>query len=355
MSIIFPQSAGVLMLTQRLATSQWTNQIFNAAQAQAIANQSQSAKPALFHVGSDSLILDLGHADLSNPAPPSHKKSTNVGAIVGGVIGGLAVIAIASAIAFYILRKHRNSGAGAPVSLIEKPHHMRSISDVTTTSGMQGYTTLSSTPMNPPTSPTILTHQSSIRSVPYFSSVVASTVPQGTSSPPPLPTSSPPPRNREDVIEPFTLPPSNVSDRKQANGAFPVYDPPTAPPPAAIRNMEINRPATPTQRARYNPPTYSESTTGGPSNSSSPPPTRALHRGKQGSTDTLPSVTSHGQRQTPAHSPNSSASGMGNIVGQMGIANSGTSTPPTHGRQVSGSRDEKRQPTEDSFSARDLA
>ncbi|KAF8907677.1 hypothetical protein CPB84DRAFT_1768534 [Gymnopilus junonius] len=226
---------------------------------------------------------------------------------------------------------------------------MRSISDLTATSGMQGYTTLSSTPMNPPTSPTIMTHQSSVRSVPYFSSVVASTVPQGTSSPPPLPTStSPPPRNREDVVEPFTLPPSNIADRKQPNGAYPIYDPPTALPPAAVRNMEITRPTTPTQRTRYNPPTYSESTTGGPS---SPPP-RAIHRSKQGSTDTLPSITSsrtHGQRQTPAHSPNSSVSGMGNISGQIGVTNPAPGTPPTHSRQVSGSRDEKRQPTEDSF------
>jgi hypothetical protein len=323
----------------------WTNGLFSVPAAQQIANQ--------------------GHPDLVGTVPTTHKKSSNIGAIVGGVIGGLVVIAAAAAIAFYILRRQRKpASSGTASSIIEKPNHMRSISDLTTNSALQGYTTLSSTPMNPPTSPTILTHNTSVRSVPYFSSAVESTLPYGSASPPPgRQAASPPPRNREDVIEPFTLPPANanVSDRKQTNGAYPVYDSPTAPPPTAMR-MEITRPVTPTQRTRFNPPAYTESS---PSHSgtTSPPPSRPIHRGKQGSTDTLQSLTSsrsHGQRPTPAHSPNSSGSGMNNIMGitNPAIPNNqagGSAVPQGHGRQVSASRDEKRRPTEESFSARDIA
>ncbi|KDR68768.1 hypothetical protein GALMADRAFT_256619 [Galerina marginata CBS 339.88] len=323
--------------------STWTNGLFNVSAAKATAAKDQP--------------------DLLGTTQTKGKKSSNVGAIVGGVIGGLVVIAAAAAVAFYMLRRQRQAPRpGPPHSISEKPLHMRSISDVTTNSGFQqGYTTLSSTPLNHPASPTIMTHNTSIRSVPYFSSVVGSTVPHGTASPPPgRQAGSPPPANREDIIEPFTSPPSNNhnhADRKQSNGAFPVYDPPTAPP----MRMEISRPITPTQRTRFNPPAYEEST---PDRSGTGTPTRPPHRGKQPSSDTTHSMTSTGHAQRPAvdHSPNSSASGMANIVGQMGIAPSGAQTggnaiPQGHGRQASASvsRDEKRKPTEESFSARDIA
>jgi len=315
-----------------------------------------------FDVSSAQTTANEHHKDLTNSVT-APKKSKNIGAIVGGVIGGLVVIGAAIAVAFYILRRQTKPvQPGSSHSLGEKPAHGRSFSDLTTNSN-NPYTTLSSTPMHPPTSPTILTHNTSVRSVPFFSSVAASTVPYGTASPPPVPRQavSPPPANREDFIEPFTLPPSNNGDRKQANGAYPVYDPPSAPPQNTVR-MDITRPVTPSQRARYNPPAYTESSPGA---SASGQNSRPPHRGKQASTDTLQSVTSsrnHGTRPTTDHSPNSSASGMANIVGQMGVANppqnnqgSGSTMPQGHGRQVSGSRDEKVRPTEESFSARDIA
>lgn len=237
---------------------------------------------------------------------------------------------------------------------------MRSMSDV---SG-RGFTPFSSTPLNVPVSPTIMTRNTSVLSAPY-TIAPSTTVPYTTaSSPPPrqTDTASPPPqvpRNAENIITPFTDPPSNTAthDRKQSNGSgFPVYEDPNAPPVGGAR-MEITRPSTPgqgTSRGRYLPPTYSESTTA-----------PRGHRGKQESTDTVQSLTSsraHGQRSTD-HSPNASGSGMANIVGQMAQGSNDHSRGPSlsagvsgHGRQVGGSRDEKRPITEDgSFSARDIA
>ncbi|PPQ87839.1 hypothetical protein CVT25_009491 [Psilocybe cyanescens] len=337
----------------------WPNGRFSLTNAQQIARESEE----IFFLNP---VLPLpisftDHADLGQ-APPAKKKSTNVGAIVGGVIGGLVVIAAAIAAALYILRRQRQSTAGT-LPLSDSSGHMRSVSDVTTST--RAYTTLSSTPFKSPGSPTILTHNTSVRSVPFLSSVAASTIPYGTASPPPrvpLTTTSPPPGNRvEDVIEPFTTPPqqANVShDRKQSNGSgFPVYDSPSAPPVGGMR-MEITRPTTPSQSqrvGRYNPPAYSESSVGHGS--------RPAHRGKQASSDTLHSLASgrnQGARPTIEHSPSSSGSGMANIVGQMSASNnessgSGSNTPG-HGRQVSTSRDEKRRPPEDeSISGRDIA
>jgi len=217
-------------------------------------------------------------------------------------------------------------------ALSTKPDHMRSISDVTTVSNAKsvGYTTLSSTPMgttNPPTSPTILTHASSVRSLPFMSSIAGSVAPYGTASPPPVPL----PSNREDVVVPFTLPPTSSNpDRKQANGA-PVYDPPSAPPPNALR-MDIMRPLTPTQRARYNPPPYEASSASANESSSG----RPQHRGKQASTDT-------------------------DFSSSPGMANISSAVNPSAMRPVqrSESREHNRQPpptpTEASFSARDVA
>ena len=301
------------------------------------------------------------------PAPVPPKKSSNVGAIVGGVVGGLVAIAIAAAIAFYILRRARASPPATSIneSSSSMKQHMRSESDI---SGR--YTTLSSTPMHThyPSSPTILTHTNSVRSQPYHSSIAPSTVPYGTASPPPQPIGSPPPGRQlaspppsgENHVEPYLLAPTNVGDRKQAGpGGFPIFDPPSAPPNAV--RMEISRPTTPERRAgRFNPPAYTESTPGASGSNSRP----TMHRGKQGSTDTLQSLTSNrtnGTRPTNVHhSPSSSGSGVANISGQLGVANPSyntTSTPSGHGRQISGSsRDEKRTRAEsDSFNPKDLA
>ncbi|KAH9487310.1 hypothetical protein JR316_0001383 [Psilocybe cubensis] len=315
-----------------------------------------------FNVASAQQIARENHADLGQAPPPSNKKSTNVGAIVGGVIGGLVVIAAAVAAALYILRRQRKSAPGT-VPLSGMPGHMRSMSDVTTSS--QAYTTLGSAPFRPPTSPTIFTHNTSVRSVPFMSSVAPTAAPYGATNLPPVTppvTTSPPPGNRvEDVIEPFVTPPQQANighDRKQSNGSgFPIYDSPSAPPVGGMR-MDVTRPTTPSQSqrtGRYNPPAYSESSRNGGN--------RPAHRGKQASSDTLQSLTSsrnHGARTTPAHSPNSSASGMANISGQLPVTNnestSNRANTPGHGRQVSASNDSKRHPSgSESISGRDIA
>jgi len=259
---------------------------------------------------------------MNSSSSTTPKKSKNIGAIVGGVVGGVIVICIALGITFWMLRRQRQL-VQSQAALSTKPDHMRSISDVTTVSNAKsvGYTTLTSTPLgttNPPTSPTILTHGSSVRSVPFMSSIAGSVAPYGTASLPPGLQIPPVPSNPEDAV-PFTLPPtSNNFDRKQASGA-PVYDPPSAPPPNALR-MDIMRPATPTQRARYNPPPYEASSASANESSGRP-----QHRGKQASTDT----------------------------------DFSSSPPAMRPVQRSESREHNRQPpptpTEASFSARDVA
>ena len=64
----------------------------------------------------------------------------------------------------------------------------------------------------------------------------------------------------ETAVEPFRLAPTNNynSDRKQTDGAYPVYDPPTAPP--AVRMEVQSTPQTPRGRTKYNPPAYTEPT-----------------------------------------------------------------------------------------------
>lgn len=184
---------------------------------------------------------------------------------------------------------------------------------------------------------------------------------------------SPPPvlaQRDETVVEPFTLPPSNNHDpdRKQANGAYPVYDPPTAPPP--IR-MEV-RSTTPTQggRARFNPPAYSEQTRASPdagvgssSRQRSPPTLGQLHA-KKGSAETLQSFTSGGSAprvggSNPAIS-NRLAPPTGTVMNPQLNLNTSTNAVNGHGRQLSGNTssdmDRNRRPvTDDSFSVGDIA
>jgi len=232
---------------------------------------------------------------------------------------------------------------------MEKSNHMRTLSDMTNVTNVDslGYTTLTSSPMvdtNAPTSPTIFTHHSSIRSVPHMSSIAGSIAPYGTAHLLGRQTSTGPlPPNQEDIIAPYTLPPiSNNPDRKQADGAYPVHNTPSTPP--NIMRAESMQPSTPT-RARYNPPTYAESSVDASS---------LGHRANQLSTD-----TDYSSLSSPVNRNLSISS-----AGVTNVASVVNSSPPSamragHGRQVSTSKDEKRQrlppPTEASFSASDIA
>jgi len=226
---------------------------------------------------------------------------------------------------------------------------MRTISDMTAGSNDNslGYTTLTSSPMadtNVPTSPTILTHRSSILSLPFMNSIAGSIAPYGTAHTLGRQTSTgPPPPGQEDVIAPYTLPPiSNNSDRKQGSGGYPVYDTPSTPPPNALR-VQSMQPVTPARRARINPPTYAESSVDASGSSLG-------HRANQLSTD-----TDYSSPSSPInHNLSTSSHIMANVAGVVS-SSPPSAMRPVHGRQVSTSRDEKLERlSEASFSARDI-
>ena len=278
------------------------------------------------------------------------------------------VIGIAIALAFFMLRR-QSKRLQAKSTAMEgndgRPPHMRNISDSTMNSGMKSmtYTTLTSSgPMmmtNPPTSPTIRTHNTSEHSLPY------STATPFSSPPPPLPRTSPSlsrSDRTEDIIVPFVLPPTvDNPDRKQANGEYPVWDSPSAPPVNSnIMRVQSSVTRTPTERARYNPPAYAESS---PSRSGTGTPPR--HNRGPGSSDTGHSVRSNGvtQPSTPGHSPANSGS---NIYAPMPMAIPDVSAAPAYpmpgntmsqgyGQQVGPAADLKRRPTADSITGGDIA
>lgn len=257
--------------------------------------------------------------------------------------------------------------------------HLRSQSDVTAVTNNMltpnmstpvGYTSFSSSPMRP-TSPTIRTHaSSSVRSFPFFTSggstVLSPSVRQ--QSPPPVAV------NRDETaVEPFTLPPTNTHsynpDRKQANGAFPVYDPPTAPP--TVRMEVRSTTPTPGARTKYNPPAYTEKSkvppeAGGSSSRQRSPPTVGQVHARKGSADTQHSLTSSGSAprlggSNPAIS-NRVPPPVMNSQFNPPDASASTSVNATagHGRQLSGNTssnmDRYRRPaTDDSFSVGDIA
>ncbi|KAG6828416.1 hypothetical protein H0H92_008080 [Tricholoma furcatifolium] len=259
-------------------------------------------------------IADEGHADIIWTT--SHKKSTPIGAIVGGVIGGIAIILLGAGVAFFMYRrKHKRGGApSSRMTLVDDDGrgHARTVSDLSQKSNGgaigigYGYPLLdrsfvNSTPSSQvPLSPTTGTmhthvHNGSVNSLSFFGSVQHSVAPYGSvapTSPPattaralsPVPPSPPAAQtnfagmNREDIIVPFTLAPSPAggssqdangtgygfpADRKRADGAIiPVYDSPNSLPTHVTPSEQpvdfgrTTAAATGT-RARVNPPAYS--------------------------------------------------------------------------------------------------
>ena len=192
-----------------------------------------------------------------------------------------------------------------------------------------GYTQMPQTPASP-------TLTSSVLSFNYFSR-------RNATSPPPVPIRQMTPAPRENVIEPYNVPPTMdnfAGDRKQSNGPTQRYGDPSDPPPMRV---DSTRPHTPSTRVgRFNPPPYVPSSPGSSSSGQRP-----RHVEKQPSTDTQHSLTSsrNGGRagDTHTHSPNASGSGMPGMITQVERANA---TSPAHGRTLSGaSRDEKYEYT----------
>ncbi|KAG6888311.1 hypothetical protein C0992_008877, partial [Termitomyces sp. T32_za158] len=211
-----------------------------------------------FNIEQARTLHDQGHSDLVQQNQLSPQKSSSpVGAIVGGIIGGLAIIALAGGLAFCMHRKKQKQiRQSATLVGTDGLKHERTVSDLTQGSGINLYgyrqmerslaTSPSSQPPISPTTGTMHTHTASVNSLSYFGSVSHSVMPYGSSlSPPPnvraispmMQPPSPPPNtqpNRENIIVPFTLPSSdttphglniNLSDTKRADGAIiPVYD-----------------------------------------------------------------------------------------------------------------------------------
>jgi hypothetical protein len=351
---------------------------------------------AQFDVTMAKSISAEGHADVGSPASPTTTtttttKSKPIGAIVGGVVGGVTVLLAAIILGLYLFRRNsRAKNATDPSPLLMNHTHLRSHSEVTANSNNNlstpnmsspaGYTSLSSSPFRRST-PTIHTHESYApttgRSLSFFRSGGGSTI--APSMRPSMRQQSPPPvsiQRDETAVEPFRLAPTNNydPDRKQANGAYPVYDQPTAPP--AIRTDV--RSTTPTQggRTRYNPPAYTDPTNASPEaggSSRRSPPTVGQAHGKKSSADTQHSITSGGS--APRVTGGNQARGNNNVVNHVtpppgtvkntqmnnysSQANTSLDVITGHGRQFSGDTnsdmDRKRRPDTDDFSVRDIA
>ena len=332
----------------------WTNQRFNPSDAKQIS--------------------DASHPDLPTTTSQSSSASKPTGAIVGGIIGGLAVILSFIALSLYIIRRHRRPLQDTTHS-DERLAHMRKISDATVVSGNMTLADSSSVrPIVQTPSISNMQRSASISSLPFFNSLIgrdSRTAMRQTPAPqdpgvPPI----------EEVITPYTLPPMNdVPEKKHSDGEWPVFDQPGAPPHNTVRMAVL--PSTPQRKTgtiRYNPPAYSESDTTTPLS-----PTMSRHQGQDSIDSTLSTPlaseasdsTARRVVHTPANSGSSSSHmGISNPVRaststfhtlQTSISTRRTSVgavsmPRAYGRSLftSRSRDTMTQ-TEESFSPSEIA
>ncbi|KAJ7474238.1 hypothetical protein FB451DRAFT_1558421 [Mycena latifolia] len=270
----------------------------------------QSWNNARFDTGQAQLVAQQNHPDLvQGPAPTGGKKSKPpIGPIVGGVVGGLAVLAIGAALAFSFLRK-RNQGI-----------HGRSVSDFSGTSILLPQTMSVAPSARPGTVYTTgtHTHTGSVHSLTYGSGY---TSPARVMSPPPALQLV----SREDVIEPFTLrptsPPASIPRKGSETTMRTAFnqEPPASPPPGVMQDYGASESS---QRARLNPPAYSpypspaaspEPMDPAPQSSSRPMGHRT--RGEKGSVDSQQSSVS----ATTHHGGGESISAIDDMVGRMGL------------------------------------
>jgi len=300
------------------------------------------------------MLQNEGHADVVPSLTTIKKSSSPVGAIVGGVIGGLAVIVLGAIAAYFIYRRKRRHIIVSPTQ-VDASGHSRTTSDVSQKSTLIGFgykrlnpSRVTSPTTQPPSSPmsaiTMHTHNSSVNSLSYFGSVNHSIYP---SSPPAAVartlSPSPPPvaytRNREDIIVPFTLDPSpeaisrqessaNLADRKRADGAIITnYDPPNSSPLQLGANVgpSMTDVTSTVSRSRLNPPAYSAVDEASVVNAR----VRQTH-GKKGSDDTQHSIDSNlsagvaTARHGHTASGGSTISAIDEVLAQMGFEPSET-------------------------------
>jgi len=237
-----------------------------------------------FDVNEAKNISSEGHPDLVPSQQNAQKESPPIGAIVGGVVGGIAVIGIA--IALFVVMKLRRTKpppteyvgspaiSPAPTSqmpLIKPPAHYRQMSDESTKS-LTSMAYMISTGPTSPTSPSVVmttypmsesgyhdqAHSPSSTSMPFFPPPSLQT---GTSSP-----TGGHPVEEENLhmnITPFmyhnrnTSPTSEKHTRQGSSSTLMMYDDPQLPPLRAPTVDEREQSAAMTQpRRRVNPPPY---------------------------------------------------------------------------------------------------
>jgi len=273
----------------------WTNAQFDVNEAKGFASQ--------------------GKPDLS-PTRLNSKKSTPVGAIAGGVVGGVLVLC-AGAVVFWFMRRRKN-GPQRP----ERPIHGRSMSDLSQKTATTNYHPGFGDGRSYATSPTVRTHSSSAHSISHFGSAQGSIF----SSPiqPPARLLSPPPpvpllpMNREDVIEPFIVSPTSPAPRSPPPLRRKASSDTSVQPVVRVEETIPEEDSSTPGRRRVNPPAYTPSPYASQTQlvSSSPGPGVANReirghrpgRGEKGSQDTQTSWDSYGSRSM-------GVGGGGNVAG----------------------------------------
>jgi len=291
---------------------------------------------ARFDVDQAQSIHNQGKPDINlSPTSTSHKRSSNAGPIAGGVIGGLAAVAILAAI-FVIARRRRRRRARGRTLVDPMPNlppqiiHGRSLSDSSQDTTKMGYTTTHMPEIrHMGSSPSISVSNGSANgsvvrnatvtsnnSLPYDLSIIGGPASASPSPPPPQPlmpslsvavAPTPAIPNLENVIDPYTAVPSPdaVSEKRRIDGTTPLRP---------IYENEDGHQVGPSNqtsasRRRFNPPTYNESVASGESivMRNLPPagaadPKRRGH-GHQSSSDTVESsatMTTYGNRSSVA-------------------------------------------------------
>jgi len=237
----------------------WPDHHFNVAQAQATAGQ--------------------GHPDLGTSTAQPKKKKAPIGPIVGGVLGGVVVLAVVAVAIFCIVRRQRKlrgtDHGHKPEGIMKVGRSISILSQQSlgTPLGYAPQTLLDSGIVRSGTNPTSHGHSNSGHSASYFSSAHGSGQ-MSPSSPLGRQTASlaTTPLSREEIIEPFfpgpqASPEVPVGGKRSATPAHPIYDAPSLLP--AVIGLDGRALDSTPPRTRVNPPAYSASPGDGDTSASS--------------------------------------------------------------------------------------
>ncbi|KAK7008061.1 hypothetical protein R3P38DRAFT_1625762 [Favolaschia claudopus] len=285
-----------------------------------------------FNVDQAKLIAQENKPDLvpSSATQETSKRKTPVGAIAGGVVGGVAVLIIGGTIAFLFLRRRKQMGGDGDQDsrYPRRPqYHGRSVSDLSGKSVLvpQNMSVVGSA--RPGTIYTTGTHTHT-GSVHSFSYVSGHTSPVRVMSPPP-PSLTAQTSTREDVVEPFTLramsPPAPTSPphimRKTSESTMRTMSNTNGDASGAMAIQERYAPET-NEHPRLNPPAYSPYAS--PASSPEPaapiplPPSQADFVPGHRAPREKPSVDTH-QSFSSSTNGGDSLSAIEEVIGRMGL------------------------------------